>query len=233
MLARPIHPVDPATTMMSRLIDVLRTHGWRDTLRRIRRKVWPDPDPAWLEDLRTVDADFDRQHGVDTGMAELRDLSVVSDNKKHGVRHIGVPPTEFQLAFDALPVNPAECSFVDIGAGKGRALLLASKHPFQHLVGVEFARELVDAAQVNLRHLQPRVELLCRDATEYVFPEGPLVVFLYNPFGAEVMRRVVQRAVQAPGPVWVMYLNPLEEACWTDAGFRRVANGPTFSILTR
>lgn len=219
--------------MISRLIDALRTHGWRGTARRMRRKLLPARDPAWLQQLRAADADFDRQHGVDTGIAELGGLSVSGDNKRHGVRHIGVPPAEFQVAFDALPADPAECSFVDIGAGKGRALLLASKHPFRRLVGVEFARELVEAAQSNLQRLQPRVELLCQDATEYVFPDGPLVIFLYNPFGAEVMRRVVQRAAQAPGPVWVMYLNPFEEACWTDAGFRRVANGATFSILTR
>lgn len=219
--------------MISRFIDVLRAHGWRETARRIRRRIRSEPEPAWLEELRAADAEFDRRHGVDTGIADLRDLTVESGNKRHGVRHIGVPPAEFQAAFEALPVEPSGFSFVDVGAGKGRALLLASRHPFKRLVGVEFARELVDAAQGNLERLQPRVELLCQDATEYVFPDGPLVIFLYNPFGAEVMHRVVQRAAQAPGPVWVMYLNPLEEACWIDAGFRRVANGPTFSILTR
>ena len=49
------------------------------------------------------------------------------------------------------------------------------------------------------------------DAAAYPLPEGPLVLFLANPFGAETMRRVLDRVVARPGSdeTVVVYFNPV------------------------
>jgi tRNA1(Val) A37 N6-methylase TrmN6 len=37
-------------------------------------------------------------------------------------------------------VRLTDYSFIDLGAGKGLALLLASKYPFKSIVGVEYSK---------------------------------------------------------------------------------------------
>src|SRR5271155_1080663 len=51
------------------------------------------------------------------------------------------------IAFDTF-------TFIDIGSGKGRTLLMASEYPFRKIVGVELIQELHRAAAENLRAYQ-------------------------------------------------------------------------------
>ncbi len=48
----------------------------------------------------------------------------------------------FQQAFARLDIDFEKFTFVDLGAGKGRIMLLASNFPFQRVLGVEFVPEL-------------------------------------------------------------------------------------------
>lgn len=55
------------------------------------------------------------------------------------------------------------------------------------------------------------------DAATTAVPAGPLLVFLFNPFGPAVLRRVLDRvAEQASGPVTVGYVNPVHRAVLDD-----------------
>jgi SAM-dependent methyltransferase len=188
----------------------------------------------WVQAVRTADAEFDQRHGVDTGgIVELHRLDVVGDNRRHGVKHVAILPAEFDAALSALPWPVVGSTFVDVGCGKGRALLLAARQPFTRLVGLDFAPALIDAARRNTRALGVPVELHCADAAGFQFPPGPLVIYLYNPFGPAVMDAVARHAAEATGPVQVMYLNPFQEGSWLAAGFKVAARGPTFAIYTR
>ena len=55
----------------------------------------------------------------------------------------GQSPKNFQKALKLLDVDHSLYSFVDIGCGKGRALLIASRWPFHQIIGVEFCQNLV------------------------------------------------------------------------------------------
>lgn len=188
----------------------------------------------WVQAVLAADAAFDKRHQVDTGgIVELNRLDVVGDNRRHGVKHVAILPAEFDSAFAALPRPVDGHTFVDVGCGKGRALLLAARRPFSRLVGVDFAPALLDAARRNTQALGVPVELHCADAAGFQFPPGPLVIYLYNPFGPAVMDAVARHAAEATGPVQVMYLNPFQEGSWLSAGFKVAARGPTFAIYSR
>ena len=49
------------------------------------------------------------------------------------------------------------------------------------------------------------------DAATYPMPDGPLVVFMANPFGAGTMRRVLEQVVarRGRGEVVIVYSNPV------------------------
>ena len=110
-------------------------------------------------------------------------------------------------------------TFIDLGAGKGRALLMASDYPFQRIMGVEFMPDLCRDAQENIanysanhsndRQKCQQMEMVCLDACDFQFPTEPLVVYLFNPFSEPVFVKVLEnlrRSVeQAPRPVYIAY----------------------------
>src|SRR5262249_45180057 len=98
----------------------------------------------------------------------------------------GRAPGLSALDSPAAPLNLRNFTFVDMGPGKGRALLLAAEQPFARVIGVEVLPELHAIAQQNIaaaasRLVCHKIESISADARIFQFPDGPLVVFLFNP----------------------------------------------------
>jgi predicted RNA methylase len=77
-----------------------------------------------------------------------------------------------------------ETTFVDLVSGKGRALIVAAFYPFARIIGVEYSPQLTAIWRQNLQKLgvADKCEVISADAADYQFPDGTLLVFLYNPF---------------------------------------------------
>jgi SAM-dependent methyltransferase len=91
-------------------------------------------------------------------------------------------------------VDLKQFCFVDVGCGKGRALLIASRYPFAQLIGVEYAKKLCQQASRNLERCgvpAHRSQIICQDAAYFRFPEQNLVAYFYNPFDATVLSAVM------------------------------------------
>jgi SAM-dependent methyltransferase len=88
-------------------------------------------------------------------------------------------------------------TFIDMGSGKGRVLFVAAEYPFRKVIGVEFSNALHDDAVANLkRYKHPKrrcadIEPVHVDARDFEFPNDNLVIYLFNPFGPEVMERML------------------------------------------
>jgi predicted RNA methylase len=88
-------------------------------------------------------------------------------------------------------------TFIDMGSGKGRMLFVAAEYPFRKVIGVEFSNALHDDALANLkRYRHPRrlcadIEPVHADAREFEFPNDNLVIYMFNPFGPEVMEHML------------------------------------------
>jgi hypothetical protein len=146
--------------------------------------------------------DWDRRHGVDTaGSIQLDTLSIAGPNKKFGNECVCTSPHSFEFMMRSLPRSLTGYTFVDIGAGKSRTLLLASRYDFAKIVGVEFASELVACSKRNIASFTTDWQR-CRDlgiietdATQFALPDTPLVIFFYNPFTREVFDTVFANIV--------------------------------------
>jgi hypothetical protein len=225
--------------------EMLRRDGWRALARRLWRSVGRKGVSTlapWEIRKKAVDASFDYDRGVDTGgSTPLADLTIDGPNRRFGLIHIASDPDEFANALGSLDLKHKEFTFIDLGSGKGRALYLALTYPFRRILGVEFALELHRAAEANLISLAAtgtdvsRIELVHVDVTNFRFPAEPSVIYLYNPFDGDVMRKMVQRILltQAanPRPLFILYANPLLENYWIEAGFVAIKRGATFSLL--
>jgi SAM-dependent methyltransferase len=197
------------------------------------------PEPEWMKKKWRVDREFDEKFGVSTGgITQLKRLHLAG-SREDAAPHIAADPDEFSAALGALGADFSQYTFVDLGAGKGRALLLAAAYGFKEIVGVEFARELVEVAQRNIRAARapdsPPISILEQDATTYELPDGPIVLFMYNPFAGKTMETVARRTRESlernPRPLHVLYLNPFHLEGWVDAGFS-VDRREHFAILT-
>ncbi|WP_223799827.1 class I SAM-dependent methyltransferase [Sphingomonas nostoxanthinifaciens] len=229
---------------LARAWRVLRTSGARNFTIRVANKVrlmlgaGSAGQRAYAARKAAIDAEFDRKSGVDTGgVQHLYDLTVVGGNAGHGTSHIASDPGEFATALAMLDRDLSVATFVDLGSGKGRALLMAAAYPFRRLIGVEFTAEMHAVATANLagRPDRDRFELVHGDAAAYEFPDTPLVLFLFNPFDAPVVAAVAERALASwrrnPRPITVLYVNPLQADAWLAAGWRECARDGTYAMF--
>lgn len=168
---------------------------------------------------------FDADYGVTTEallfLGEL-DPQAIGPALADATHYEAVPVTEFTRLLDAVPPPLERYTFVDAGSGMGRAVMLASRSPFRQVVGVEVSAALHAIACENLATWRTRGNPRCRDirlrhsdAAAYAFPRGDLVLFLYNPFGAQTTRRVLARAAasRAPGEELILvYHTPVHTA---------------------
>jgi len=167
-----------------------------------------------------ADALFDLRHGVETqAWAELRNLTIRGDNQEHGARYqpTHVWPLRRMLRTLQPQFIPGR-AFVDLGCGKGRALLLAAECGFPIVRGVEFAHELCTVATANCaaykrrRRLATQFEILEADVVRHPFAGDENVIFMFNPFAIDVMNRVLDNIAASlaaqPRPLLLLYHNP-------------------------
>jgi len=140
-----------------------------------------------------------------------------------------VDPDVFRATMAHIAGQPGEdlsrFTFVDLGCGKGRALLLAEEYEFKKIVGVDFVKRLVKIASRNATIVESqRITVSHGDVRDFDFPPGPPVVFLYNPFSERITRGVMQRLNSHPNTVYIAYVNPLHaEAVSSQPGAEIVA----------
>jgi SAM-dependent methyltransferase len=153
---------------------------------------------------------FDQMHGVDTsGLVPASKLVTGHPNDEHVTAYYGVAPSILRSLIahwrETVPPYPiSSYIFLDIGAGKGRGLLVASEHRFRKVVGIELNPALAEIARRNAAQwiathaadptagpIAP-IEVLEQDALEFELPDAPTLLFLFHPFEAPVLGKLLR-----------------------------------------
>ncbi len=188
---------------------------------------------------------FDAAFGTDTGgLIPAAELRTGAPADRFVTAYYGVAPSILHTLIDlwhdrchpSLPIE--RYTFVDIGAGKGRALLLAAANPFHEVVGIELNPAMAAIARENLRRVEAQpndllapIRLLEADALTTPLPAGPLLLFLFHPFAAPALRRLLRRIAHEaavpnqarPGQIDLLYVNAEHRAA--------IARDPHFQEL--
>jgi SAM-dependent methyltransferase len=169
---------------------------------------------------------FDRKYGTDTsGYLGPEELVKGRENDALNHGYSAIAPSVFHEACrrwrETLPAVSGRIeaySFVDVGAGKGRALLLASGLPFRKVIGVELSEELSRIAQRNaarwnrIARPKAKIRIVQGDAAKFRWPRTPLLVYLYNPFACSLVAQMAESlavaAAAGSGLVDLVYVNP-------------------------
>jgi SAM-dependent methyltransferase len=210
----------------------VRLHGVLGTMARMARGCFElvrDSMPARRR-LRFGDLDFDFEQRADTTWSNVSFATRVREVFA-GRGYQPTDPSIFREMMEHVTADLSGYTFVDLGSGKGRALLLARAYPFRKIVGLELLPELHEVAKRNVARLPPgtrqHFELLRGDAREFEFPSGPLFLYLFDPFPPEILAEVIANLERSmardPRPVIVAYQNPVSEPVIAASGsFRKI-----------
>jgi SAM-dependent methyltransferase len=226
----------------------VRYYGLRHTLAQVGeaayrffREFLPDRRKAKYGDL-----DYDFDHSVDTTRANVGFRAQLAAALS-GHQYFPTEPWLFEQIMQAVAssiqqsagsnqssassIQPSQTNqnaavingledftFVDLGSGKGRVLLMAAPYGFKKIIGVEYMPEWHHVAEENIRKfvaenkIDAAIQNLCMDARDFDFPAGPLVVYLFNPFPEPILAAVLERLRQSffknPRPLVVAYRYP-------------------------
>jgi len=177
-----------------------------------------------IEETKPLVHPFDERYGMETsGLIGGGELRTGHRNDVFNTAYYAMAPSRFRWVMkswldDDSHAGIENYSFVDLGCGKGRAVLMASEFGFREAVGVELHASLAAVAKTNVaawtaagRAVCP-VRIVCRDATEFVFPDGACLLYLFHPFGAPVLKRLIERIeadfAERRGMLDLIYFNP-------------------------
>jgi SAM-dependent methyltransferase len=213
-----------------------RARGLADSLRHLIADVRQRISPR---QQRTHP--FDRRHGLDTsGLLYADALATGHPHDLYSEGYYATAPSLFHGALAHWQANLhglslADYTFVDLGCGKGRVLMMASEYPFRAIAGVELSTKLATVARKNLARWMrtPRacsaVSVVEGDVLAFRIPEGPAVLFLFNSFEAEMMRGLLECLEDASrtrsAPIDLIYLHPEHDnLVMRTAGIERLAD---------
>jgi predicted RNA methylase len=106
--------------------------------------------------------------------------------------------------------------FIDLGCGRGRALVAAAHAGYRRITGIELDVELLETARLNVGQFLDKnggegqeIHLVHSDVTLFDYPDEPAVYFLFNPFSEKVLDAVLEKILSSTRQeCWFVYMNP-------------------------
>jgi SAM-dependent methyltransferase len=117
--------------------------------------------------------------------------------------------------------------FVDIGCGKGRAVIVAENAGFNRITGIELHADLLRVASENLKSYTMKrsasvITLLEINALNYEYKDEPAVYFMFNPFAAHVLKNVLLKILQnTRSETYFIYMNPRFANVFAELGIKK------------
>ncbi|MFT5776713.1 MAG: SAM-dependent methyltransferase [Hyphomonas sp.] len=181
--------------------------------------------------MKRVKADnevFDKTYSVDTATDVLLDAYDVPEEATKGAGYYqAIHEGVLRAIISNLLPEAQTFDFIDIGSGKGKALLVASKFPFQRVLGVELSPKLHEVAKSNIQTFSESAEAVCGDVSSACIDARELsclgertLLFVFNPFDEGPMQAFVKRLEDEARDrtVFVAYLNPRARRPFDESG---------------
>lgn len=159
------------------------------------------------------------------------DLAMVQPEKLGLSREVAIAYTNSggpQLKSVLRRIKPSSSdSVLDIGCGKGGAMLTLAESPFSCVDGLEISPDLIRIARVNLQRAGFRKgRVLQGDAAAYVDLDSYTFFYLYNPFTKAIFQPMLENILASrkrrPRKLTLIYMTPVHDELVVGAGFEKV-----------
>ena len=182
----------------------------------------------------------ENKYGIDsTGADELGALKRKGVDITHATIYMPASYDLLEAVFNRLK-NEKLSHFIDIGCGKGRTMAVAAYYGFNKVSGIDFSKELCQAAVENLEKVKLKLpflkfQVVNNDAFYYELPKDVDCIFLFNPFDELIMSGVVKniehQRKQAGKDVFIIYLNPLHKQLFIKKGYKEIFHSKKLNYL--
>lgn len=160
---------------------------------------------------------FDKKYGMNTSeIIEVADLDLTDKNKKHSYKYQPTRIRHFNNLMKKLRF-PEGSVFVDLGAGKGRILLIASNYNFKRVIGVEISSKLCEIARNNVAIYEKRLKrslgitIFELDVLKYNINDDENIFYIYRPFDDFIMEKIIEEIKKSfkrnPRKIWLIFNN--------------------------
>jgi len=154
----------------------------------------------------------DKIKGVDISrMVYANELEIPSELEP--TRYEATARKPLMTVLNGLPITDVNI-FIDLGGGKGFAMMLSASYSFRQVRGIEFSKSVFDVALQNFQNFNsPKIQVIYGNAAEYTDLDDVNYFYFFNPFGPKVLKAVLQNIDASlqhkPRPAWLIYNNPV------------------------
>jgi SAM-dependent methyltransferase len=124
---------------------------------------------------------------IDLGYVSIRDLGLTEDRS---LFHDSSGGPELDSILKTLPISTSD-EALDLGCGKGGAILTMAKYAFARVDGVEISEILIQVARKNLSRMKVgKSKIFHSDAAEFTDIDRYTFFYMYYPFPRVVTKNV-------------------------------------------
>jgi SAM-dependent methyltransferase len=172
-----------------------------------------------------------RYHLDTTGSDNLSNLAEKGIDISHATAYQPLNYYILEKLMNEAKKDKGNGTFLDIGCGKGRTMVVAAYFGFTKITGIDFSKELCDDAVGNIEKCREKFpdvsfKVINNDAFYFEIPDDCGTILLFNPFDEVIMSGVVNNIVNSiddnPRTVRVLYANPVYTSLFTDEGFKEI-----------
>lgn len=157
----------------------------------IRIKIAKFQRVTWYKTLKF----FETLRGLD--IVKYIESNELGLSENEGYRYEYTKTKYLRKAFKDLHITTID-SIIDIGSGKGCALIEFSKYPFRKNSGVEYSESLHVICKNNLKKLKIKnVDLFCMNSVDFKNFEVYNYIYFFNPFPESVFIQVLNNLISS------------------------------------
>lgn len=165
-----------------------------------------------------------KAYGLDLAMESTEALGLAKE-RCNWCSNSGGP--DLQKVLDAIPLC-AGASAIDIGCGKGGAMITMARYPFKQVVGVEISPRVAAIAASNIARMRltRKCRVHCGDAADFKDLTPYRLIYMYNPFPQVVMEAVLDNIARSLAErsrhLTFIYKNPVYHEMVRSSGFETI-----------
>jgi len=117
-------------------------------------------------------------------------------------------------------------NFLDIGCGKGKTMILASKYSFKQITGYEIDKDVFSVLKKNINQKKFRNFKVYNKSIKISEIENNSVIYFYNPFNEELSKRLFDEISinTLLEDIILIYVNPIYSFALEKAGWKLLSS---------